>query len=377
MALQVRKTRALAWLEDSLKQGERLARALDQAHLIQQWWLQTTQRFWVMFGENTPEMKSLRGIQMPSAHMTGTATAMGRMHEERAHAIDQALDLIRETYTRTERMPDDAPIEPPLNENHAIRRVLAVLYEHRRANPGKAISLHEGSHLLDRTGLEPSVQREHLETLKRLGYADSAPGGGYRISSQGERASRKPALLDDDFPIDAESPPPPPPAIVLAPAPARAPVPAIDVSWVTDADLRAVLERDVGELRTAIANRMHTTMVVLAGAIAEGLLFFALSARRAVAEPLGAQVFQGRNRRVQPFERWDLWTYIEVAERMNVFQAATKALAHDVIRDFRNMIHPKVQLERNLVPTEHAADGSVVWLRALIEDVRNLQAPAP
>ena len=146
---------------------------------------------------------------------------------------------------------------------------------------------------------------------------------------------------------------------------------AVNVSFVTDSDLRAVLERNAQELVIAMDHSAWTAAVVLAGAIAEGALFFLLSNREADARAaIPAVVARNSGRTIAgPIERWSLWAYIEVADELNVLEATTSRIAHDVLRDFRNMVHPRVQIADGLTPTSQVARASVAYLEALLIDV--------
>lgn len=149
----------------------------------------------------------------------------------------------------------------------------------------------------------------------------------------------------------------------------------IDVSFISDVPLRGVLERNIKELESAMAAQAWTAAIVLAGSIAEGALSFLLNRRQAEAIA-AATAIENRpppapRRRItsKPIDEWTLWAYIEVASELNLLKGTTNAMAHGVIREFRNMVHPRVQLRDNLIPDRHAADGSVVYLRAVLADV--------
>jgi hypothetical protein len=163
------------------------------------------------------------------------------------------------------------------------------------------------------------------------------------------------------------------------PAPPPAPPPTtpinVDVTFVTDAALRGVLERNVRELGIAMAAEAWTSAIVLAGAIAEGALSFLLIGRRPDAEASAARIeARPPPPRIRilhkPIEAWTLWAYIEVASEMGLLSGTTNGMAHGVIREFRNMVHPQVQLRDSLIPTRIAAEGSVLYMRAVLDDVR-------
>jgi hypothetical protein len=164
--------------------------------------------------------------------------------------------------------------------------------------------------------------------------------------------------------------------------PAPGPPPPVSLpslAFVTDSELRKVLERNAIELGHAMASTSWTSAIVLAGAIAEGVLYFLLSQRQTDARAAAAIVSArpGKPPITGAIEKWKLWAYIDVADEMKVLKATTSAIAHGVLRDFRNMVHPWVQIRDGLEPTPTAAQGSVLYLGALIKDVVAALPPPP
>ena len=146
---------------------------------------------------------------------------------------------------------------------------------------------------------------------------------------------------------------------------------ALDFAFVTDAPLRVVLERDAVELKKALDAEAWTASIVLAGAIAEGVLIFGLKGRQAKATAACAAVLADPKRNPRGYkpkptvEDWQLWFLVEVADEMDLLKGTTKGLTHSVLREFRNMVHPYVQIRDNLTPDETAAEGSRLYLTRL------------
>lgn len=143
-------------------------------------------------------------------------------------------------------------------------------------------------------------------------------------------------------------------------------------TFVPDVALRAILERNAKELGDAFEVEAWTAVIVLAGAIAEGVLFSLLSQRR--DDALAARTAHNTRRPERQIqgtniERWTLAAYIDVANELKCIDGTTEGMAHGVLRDFRNMVHPGVQLRERLTPSETAARGSVLYLCALMVDV--------
>lgn len=149
----------------------------------------------------------------------------------------------------------------------------------------------------------------------------------------------------------------------------------LDLSFVTDVPLREVLERNAKELGDVLAVEAWTAAIVLAGSIAEGILIFALTARQAAAVAAAAIVEGDRRRNPRNSRngadvgRWKFWFLVEVADEMNLIDGTRKRMVHDVLREFRNMIHPQVQVSENLTPDPLAARSSVLFLESLVAEV--------
>ncbi len=155
--------------------------------------------------------------------------------------------------------------------------------------------------------------------------------------------------------------------------PSSAPVPStiLDLSFIADTTLRRVLEQMARELAVAEAHRLHTTGIVLAGAIGEGVLYHALVTRKQAA------VVAAKAPPKHDLEKgqWSLRDYIAVAEEIGLVTPSVARMAHDVLRSFRNLVHAKLQLESGLTPDEPEMRASIAWLNAVIRDVRRMLVP--
>lgn len=153
----------------------------------------------------------------------------------------------------------------------------------------------------------------------------------------------------------------------------------LDVSFVRDADIRSVVAAKVAELAIARAAELPMASVVLAGAISEGILYDALVARKAGAMASAkAPKFKGAPKDPESEEwgqEWALRDFIDVALDLGLLRPQTAKMAHDVLRDFRNMIHPKKQAKQDMRPEAPEMNACIAWLEALARDVS--RAPAP
>lgn len=120
-----------------------------------------------------------------------------------------------------------------------------------------------------------------------------------------------------------------------------APVSTAGLEFVSDADLRADLRRDLGEVNKALLNGEWKGATVLAGSITEALLLWALQNKRTEADLQAAASKMGRvvDLTKRPLDRWDLHDLIEFAHESELISESTR-IAADQGRDFRNLIHP-------------------------------------
>lgn len=145
----------------------------------------------------------------------------------------------------------------------------------------------------------------------------------------------------------------------------------LDLALVHDIELRAVLERNVRELAVAQREGLHTCAIILAGALGEGILYDALVHRkpRAMAASCAPKAKKGGPKDLEAGQ-WTFFEYIQVAAELRLLSSSKTKMMHDVLRDFRNMIHPKVQVEKALTPDEAEMKASVAWLEAVARDIR-------
>lgn len=153
---------------------------------------------------------------------------------------------------------------------------------------------------------------------------------------------------------------------------------AVDLAFVTDDDLRAILERDLAELNAACSQpleKVAKTCMVLCGSITEALLLFRLSqdaaASVAVASSLPAEE---RPRSPGNPDEWHLNEMINVALRLSppLLPEDAAAGAHQ-LRRWRNLIHPARELKeakaRRIKPTKERAGSAIAFLRLIAKEL--------
>jgi len=128
-------------------------------------------------------------------------------------------------------------------------------------------------------------------------------------------------------------------------------------AFVIDTKLREIIERDYAELSMKLfASRAWKSTVVMAGSILEAILFDALSTDSATLARASASskapTYRGHVKDIQAGE-WKLHELIEVAADLGILTADRAETVDRVLRDYRNFVHPKVEI-RNAHPCTEA-----------------------
>jgi hypothetical protein len=144
-----------------------------------------------------------------------------------------------------------------------------------------------------------------------------------------------------------------------------------NLSFVSDQAIRGVLERDLRELSRQDPETAPKTVVVLCGAVTEGLLMDAVKANlsRALATT-AATNHKVQNRSDLTDRQWTLAAFVEVASEMGVVAKTIGPMLGPVVKDFRNLVHPAVELRDGLKAQAEEAKLALALLEAVIRDLR-------
>lgn len=127
-----------------------------------------------------------------------------------------------------------------------------------------------------------------------------------------------------------------------------------DFSFMFDARVRKILERDYEELQQLSTRTSIKAVIVLSGGIIEGLLFDSLVAS-------GKWTFDGASKK---------------SLKVMIDEAKTKGIIiedrlTDVTRKYRNLIHPSSEIKENVVFEETDATLARTAVDIVIREVRN------
>lgn len=132
--------------------------------------------------------------------------------------------------------------------------------------------------------------------------------------------------------------------------------------FVTDTDLRELLEADWREARRVHEAGAWKSCVILCGSILEGILMDALGRDLANAS---REYSLRRRRPAPPLNEWDLVDLVESANKLRTFPKGAIHLSH-AVREFRNLIHPGRQIRENVRVTEEQANVAINAVRMCI-----------
>jgi hypothetical protein len=143
-------------------------------------------------------------------------------------------------------------------------------------------------------------------------------------------------------------------------------------SFLSDDRLREVLASDwqeVQEIRKS--NSMgRKSIVILCGGILEGMLLDVLQQ----VEQCAKEAYQSRfDRKPRKFSQWSLGELVDVAAALKFLKGNTVSLSQ-VLRSYRNLVHPGKQLREQKIITEAQAGIAVNTVQICIEELQPCQS---
>lgn len=146
----------------------------------------------------------------------------------------------------------------------------------------------------------------------------------------------------------------------------------LDVSFISNNDLRDILQRDVAELNIARSqglDKTAKTCMILAGSIAEALLLDCLQQNEPAAQ---AHAITMHPRPAANIEDWRLVEMVTVAVAIGLLGNDTTSGANQ-LRLWRNLIHPARALREaannRITPTEGRARSAISFLQLVAEEL--------
>jgi hypothetical protein len=132
--------------------------------------------------------------------------------------------------------------------------------------------------------------------------------------------------------------------------------------FITSLDLRVLLARDYQELSRLLDVNARKSALILCGSIMEATLVSVLKDIEANAIAAYSRQFPKGHKQI---EDWKLWELIAVAHSCNLIDEDTRRQA-DILRDYRNLIHPLVETRRATELDDELVQAQVVLLKRLL-----------
>ncbi|MBX7253199.1 MAG: hypothetical protein K1X50_14555 [Candidatus Promineofilum sp.] len=132
--------------------------------------------------------------------------------------------------------------------------------------------------------------------------------------------------------------------------------------FITSLDLRVLLARDYQELSKLIDINARKSALILCGSIMEATLVSVLKDIELNAVATYSRQFPKSQKQI---EDWKLWELIAVAHLCKLIDEDTKRQA-DILRDYRNLIHPLVETRRATELDDELVQAQVVLLKRLL-----------
>jgi hypothetical protein len=117
-------------------------------------------------------------------------------------------------------------------------------------------------------------------------------------------------------------------------------------AFLSSKDLRPIVERDYAELRIKLfPSGAWKSVVIIAGSILEAILFDRLSDAKWNSKALAnANVPKTKSGSQIPMDDWKLANLIQVAVNIDLLPRNPADTIHQVLREYRNFVHPKAEI---------------------------------
>lgn len=124
-------------------------------------------------------------------------------------------------------------------------------------------------------------------------------------------------------------------------------------SFLEDGELREIVERDYFELKVKLfPSGAWKSTVIMAGSVLEAILFAKLATTKWHTLALASTRRPKKGPNPIPFEEWTLFNLIDIAVDVNLLQKDPADTIHQVLRDYRNFVHPKKEIRSAHACTE-------------------------
>jgi hypothetical protein len=132
-------------------------------------------------------------------------------------------------------------------------------------------------------------------------------------------------------------------------------------------ELIPVVNSRIDEIKKGLNALMPLSVIILSGSTLECIL---LNLAKRDSESFNKAKFvpKDKDKKVLSFSSWKLQSFIDVATELDYLNVDIRVFCHG-LRNFRNYVHPNVQLKNEFSPDMHTAEICYQVLKAAIFDV--------
>jgi len=143
-----------------------------------------------------------------------------------------------------------------------------------------------------------------------------------------------------------------------------------EFNFLTDLDLKYIVERDYRELSIILfPEGAWKSVVIMSGSILEAILFDILSNETNKIQANNSEKAPRRNSETVLIEtgKWSLQKLIEVAVDINILPTKRASTIDQVLRDYRNFVHPKKEIR-----SEHqCSESEALMAKGALDGIYN------
>jgi len=142
-----------------------------------------------------------------------------------------------------------------------------------------------------------------------------------------------------------------------------------DFSFIANPDLRPIIERDYQEILRCLPAEAYKAATVMCGSVMEALLLDALLADEASAKQSPNAAKDKAGKVTKDLGRWPLSSMIDVALDLHILPTPILGFMSDAVRDHRNLIHPAVEIRKQITPERTLANLARAALDVIIKNL--------
>jgi len=142
-----------------------------------------------------------------------------------------------------------------------------------------------------------------------------------------------------------------------------------EFSFITKPDLRSIIQRDYEEIPRCLASEDYKAATVMCGSVMEAVLLDALLTDQAKARQSQQAPKDKKGKVIRDLRRWSLNSMIEVAVDLQILPKNTLGFMSHAVREYRNLIHPAVEIRKGIAAEKEEANASRAALDLIIKNL--------